>query len=82
MFSQSGTCSQSVKLPPQACAPHSRMWPARLPPASLSKSFGFQPNSWMQAPSVTALSTQRPVMTMSAPLSQRLGDREARRDRR
>ena len=69
MFAQSGTEAQSVCKPPVAWQPHSMMWPARLPAASRSKSSAAQPNSCISTPRVTALSTQRPVMTMSAPAS-------------
>ncbi|MNK91481.1 hypothetical protein D3C87_1115790 [compost metagenome] len=67
MFSQSGTSAQSVKMPPVACAPHSRMWPAREPDARRSWSSADQSNSCISTPSVVALSTMRPVTTMSAP---------------
>src|SRR6218665_3540528 len=67
MPAQSGTVSQSVKRPPVACAPHSIRWPARLAWARLSYSSNDQPNSQAAMPSSEALSTQRPVMTMSAP---------------
>ena len=64
---QSGTSSQSVCRPPVAWQPHSMMWPARLPWARRSQSSAAQPNSCISAPSVTALSTQRPVTTIWAP---------------
>src|SRR6218665_2335552 len=67
MPAQSGTVSQSVKRPPVACAPHSIRWHARPAWASLSYSSNDQPNPWAAMPSSEALSTQRPVMTMSAP---------------
>ena len=67
MCGQSGTDCQSVCRPPVAWQPHSMMWPAKLPPAKRSQSVSVQPNSCISGPSVTALSTTRPVMTMSAP---------------
>ena len=69
MWAQSGTSRQSVCRPPVAWQPHSMMWPARLPPASWSWSPGCQPKACISAPSVTAESTQRPVMTTCAPAS-------------
>ena len=59
--------SQSVKLPPVICGPHSIRWPHRLPAASRSKSPAIQPNSCISGPSTSALSTERPVITTSAP---------------
>ena len=61
------TSRQSVKMPPVACGPHSITWPAMVPEASLSKSVGVQPNSWISGPSASALSAARPVTTISAP---------------
>ena len=67
MWAQSGTDCQSVNSPPVAWQPHSMMWPARLPPASASYWSSVQPKWWISGPRVTALSTQRPVITTSAP---------------
>src|ERR1035438_347329 len=47
MFAMSGMLRQSTwQLPPVHCAPHSMMWPAMVPLASLSKSSSRQPNRW------------------------------------
>ena len=69
MSSQPGTSLQSVKLPPVPCGPHSIRWPDSEPWLSLSQSSSFQPNSCIKEPSATALSAQRPVITISAPAS-------------
>ena len=69
-------CCQSYRqLPPEHCAPHSMMWPAMMPAASRSQSSAAQPNSWRSGAIVSAVSVDRPVMTMFAPLRQRLDDR-------
>ena len=69
MLSKLLTKCQSVKFPPVHCAPHSMMWPAKLPAASLSYSLYSQSNSCINGPNTTALSTHRPVITISAPSS-------------
>ena len=51
MPAQSGTSRQSVNVPPVTWAEHSSRCPASVPAASLSKSSGPQPNSWISAPS-------------------------------
>ena len=76
MFGQSGTDAQSVNRPPVAWQPHSTMWPARLPAASRSKSSARQPNSCISGPRTSALSTTRPVTTMSAPAASARCDRQ------
>ena len=69
MLAHPSTSRQSVNVPPVTCAPHSIRCPATVPPASLATSVVLQPNSWISGPSASALSTARPVITMSAPCS-------------
>ena len=60
--------SQSTpQLPPLHWAPHSMVWPATVPAASLSQSSARQPKAWTMGASVSPVSVTRPVMTMSAP---------------
>ena len=67
MFAQSGTDSQSVKQAAGRLAAAFDDVAGEAAGGEPVVVVGAQPNSCISGPSVTALSTQRPVMTMSAP---------------
>src|SRR3981081_186183 len=63
MCARSGMLRQSYRqFPPEHCAPHSMMWPAMIPAASLSQSVAPQPNSWRSGAIVSAVSVARPPL--------------------